>query len=215
MKYRFFPLLAVMLLAVISCTEKAPEIPNDLIQPRIDELTAKLNLTEAQIQQIRPIIIEATGKMREMMQNPGEAGPGFGGPRGMRGASDSLRMKVAAILEPDQAALLDSLRLPLTPGMTVIELYDRLKLTPEQVAWVDSVSISFREKMAELRAGQDRDSFDREAMMELREQYNRDIGELFTADQWQAYEQYQSERMSRMQERMQGGGGPGGGMGGQ
>lgn len=213
MKYCFFPLLALILLAAISCSEKAPEVPAELIQPRINDLTTRLNLTAEQVQKITPIISDATGRLKAVMYGADE-NAGFNSHMGMRAAADSLHDAVAAILQPEQVAVMDSLHMRLMPSMTLIDLYDRLKLTPEQTTWIDSVEIAYRAKMAAMRQGQDRESIDREAMMKLREEYNRDIGELFTADQWEVYEQIQDERMQHMRERMQNGGRRGGGPGG-
>ncbi len=197
--------LALLLAVTISCTEKQPEISHDLVQPRLDDLRAKLSLTDEQVQKITPIIADATAKLKDMMENPPE--DFREGRENMRIFSDSIRGCVSAVLTGEQNAQFESHRMAFTPSTTVIELYEKLKLTPEQIHWVDSVGIAFRIASAELREGTTRETFDREAMTALRKQYSKDIGELFTAGQWEIYDKLQAERMGR---RGQGGGRGGG-----
>ena len=85
------------------------------------------------------------------------------------------------------------------------QLKEELDLNDDQEKKVYEVNLESIKKMSELRekmrSGGGGIEGMREKMMEIREEQNKKMKEILTAEQWTKYEKYQEERLSRMRDR--------------
>jgi Spy/CpxP family protein refolding chaperone len=90
----------------------------------------------------------------------------------------------------------------MSPEQRAAQLKEALDLTSEQTKQIEQIFIDSQEKMAELREDSQGDrSQMREWMRESREEVDKRMGEILTAEQKAKYEKYQQDREERRRAR--------------
>ncbi len=207
MKYLLFPVLVVILLFAANCS-KDPVIADDLVSMKLSELDSALNLTAEQNEKITEVLIDVISQSREIMDN---AAKERGGNRNiLQTLTMTARGVFYSVLDSSQMTIISKTDVRFLPNMTLVKLYYKLQLSKTQLVQTDSILSAYRAEMMAMQ-GEDRESFDREKMMALREKRDEEIGALLSGGQWKIYKTILSDRANQMRPRGGGRGGRGGG----
>lgn len=174
--------------------------PDGLVQAGMSTLQGQLDLTPTQIQAIETILADGMTRLRDMVDNPDD--DRRAARKALRDMEQSVREQVSDVLDDNQRELLEEAGIRLLPSTTLVELDNRLDLSPEQIGFIEEILMAAQEEIRRARDEQgDGQRFDRERMMEMRERRDADIADMLNESQLSEYEKMLEERMVRMEAR--------------